>query len=362
MNNIKKLINWTDGMKLGSEHFIATDNFHIQQVHQTRQLFLNDYNFGLLPSHSPLGLPFTCSLVMENDQACLTSFSFSLIMPDGTIIRVDSKDFTEEKAGLDTLPLRFSLDTGHSEHVLIVKAMPYERISYGIINSEEVPLKRPYALQGFRFLIQPSKKIQEGWFGRDYMVIARFRLEKSVIEMDTEYIPPVTTMTAHEDMRTFWKNTYEGILQLEAYLITIANKHHAKMSDNLRETLFFMARNLLASISSLRFELKHHAPHQPPIFMLIKLKGLASIIWQTLEIRDKTGKDSFLLEVNRVLGLAKKDFVDLINKTINMEYHHYKINLFADQANYFLNTIVKVFGSLAEHDRVIRKTDLKIKS
>lgn len=362
MTNSKKLINWTDGMKVGSEHFIATDNFHIQQTQQTRQLFLNDYNFGLLPPENPLGLPFSCSLVMENNQAFLSSFSFSVITLDGSIIRADHEDFTSEEASTDALTLRFPAETSHSEHVLLVKVMPYERISYGKINSGEVPLIRPYALQGFSFFIQPVKKIQDGWFGRDYMVIARFRIENSVIDLDTEYIPPVTTMTAHEYTRSFWKASYESILQLEAYLITIANKYHAKMSDNLRETLFLMAKNLLTSISSLRFELKHHAPYQPPIFMLIKIKELASIIWQTLEIRDKTGKDSFLLEVNRVLGLAKKDFTDLINHTINMEYHHYNINLFVDKANNFINTVVRVFGSLAEHDRVLRKTDLKIKS
>lgn len=349
-------------MKVGSEHFIAADNFHIQQVQQTRQLFLNDYNFGLLSPDSPMGLPYECSLVMENDHACLTSFSFSLILLDGTVIRADSSEIKEDEVSADAISLRFPLNNNQSEYVLIIRVIPDERITYGKINSEEVPLRRPFALQGFSFLIQPVKKVQEGWFGPDYLAIARFRLEKSVIEMDKEYIPPVTSLMAHEAMRTFWKKTYESILQVEAYLIAIANKHHAKMSDNLRETLFFMARNLLASISSMRFELKHHAPYHPPVFILVKLKELANTIWQTLEIRDKTGKDSFLLEVNKVLGLAKKDFTDLINNTITMEYHHYNINLFVEQANNFINTLVKVFGSLAEHDRVLRKTDLKIRS
>src|ERR1700754_1992190 len=47
-----KPVNWVDGMKLSSAHFVATDQYNQDLVRDTRDLVLTNYNYGLLPPFS----------------------------------------------------------------------------------------------------------------------------------------------------------------------------------------------------------------------------------------------------------------------------------------------------------------------
>jgi len=50
LNPLKhKPVNWIDGMKISSDHFINTDNFIQDIVRDGNSLQLNNNNFGLLP-------------------------------------------------------------------------------------------------------------------------------------------------------------------------------------------------------------------------------------------------------------------------------------------------------------------------
>ncbi len=42
-------VNWVDGMRLSSDHFIATDQYNQDFVRDARSLVLTNYNYGLLP-------------------------------------------------------------------------------------------------------------------------------------------------------------------------------------------------------------------------------------------------------------------------------------------------------------------------
>jgi hypothetical protein len=365
MESIKyRQVNWQDGMKLNRGHFIHFDNFHIEQHTLNRNLLLNENNFGVLPSMDKTKYSYEVKLSLDGDFLVITKFRIAALMLNGMYINVDTEDVRANNIDSDSLKLRFKYNE-HTEKqfALVLKINSYKGIECGKFDSEDFPLKRPYLMPFFEFILSPINKLKESYFSDDFFIIAKFDIENNQLSLNNEYIPPVTSLISTKLLSEFHSQVLSTFNSIENHLLEISKKHSKNKGNNYSETLVLLSNSLIINLSSFKFEIKHNSLHEPPIELILKIKSFANVFSKILETRTSIGKDGFLNEVIRIIGTSKNEFEELVKQITNLEYRHHNISDSISLTRKFLSTILQVFKSLSEGEQKQKNKqfDLKIK-
>lgn len=362
--NKYRQINWQDGMKLNRGHFIHSDNFHIEQHTLNRNLLLNENNFGVLPSFDKTKYTYEVKLSLDGDFVVLTKFKIAALMLNGMHLSVDTEDVTANNIDNDSLKLRFKYNEyNEKQFALVLKVNSYKGIECGKFDSEDFPLKRPYLMPFFEFVLSPLSKLKESYYSDDFFIIAKFDIENNQLSFNNDYIPPVTSLISNKLLTEFHSQVLSTFNSIENYLLEISKKHSKIKGNNYSETLVLLSNSLIINLSAIKFEIKHKLLHEPPIELILKIKSFANVFSKILETRTSIGKDGFLNEVIRIIGTSKNEFEELIKQITNLEYRHHNINEAIAIASKFLSTILQVFKSMSEGEQKqkSKQFDLKIK-
>jgi len=358
-------INWQDGMKLNKNHFILSDNFHISQQVFSRNLSLNENNFGILPSYDKSKFTYEIKLALDGDYILITKFKISAIMLNGMVLNADSDDIGSNNIDADSLKLKFRYSEYNEKNfVLILKTNSFKNIEYGKFESEDFQLKRAFLLPYFEFILVPFTKIKESFYSDDFFIILKFEVDGSQIRINDHYIPPVTSIISNKILTEFHNDLFNDLNSLEVFLLNLAKKHAKNKSDNYAETLVLISNNLINHISIIKYEVKHKLLFEPPIELVIRIKSLANIFSKTIEMRTSLGKDMFLNEVISIIGTSKHEFEELLKQVTNLDYRHFNIYDAVNTCANFIDTIMKIFRILSEGERKQtqgKQFDLKIK-
>ncbi len=357
-------INWQDGMKLNKWHFGHTDNFHIEQHVFNRNLLLNENNFGLLPESGKTGAANEIKISLDGDFINIIKFRVFALMLNGMYVKVNTDEVTANNIDVDSLRIKFKYtDYDDKTFALVLKTNSFRGIECGKFDSEEFPLKRPFLLPHFEFILMPLKKLKESYFSDDFFIFLKFKIDGNQLSIDENYIPPVTSLISHSKLVDFHSNVLTIYNSIENHLIEISKKHSKIKGNNFSDTVVLLSNSLIMHLSSVRFEIKHKLLYEPPLELIIRIKSLANTFSKILETRTSIGKDAFLNEVIRVLGTSKNEFEELLKQITNLEYHHYDINESLSVVGKFLISLNLVFKVLSEGEQKpnTKQIDIKIK-
>jgi hypothetical protein len=355
-------INWQDGMKIDRNHFIESDQFHMEQNNVTRNLLLNENNFGLLPDKDKTKPANTIKLILEGELIRIVYYRISVLMLNGMLLSIDSDDLTAKNIDLERIPVKFKPGgSSEKEFYLMVKANAYDGIELGNYTSDDLLMRRPYLLSAFEFILVPDKKGKESYFGSDFLPLIKLSIRNNELVIDPEFIPPATSLLAHEALIRYHSYVYETINQIELFLLEIAKKYGNMNPESFRDTLLILSNNMLNSLARIKVEIKHILMYKSPIELIIRIKELANILYYTLTMRTSIGKDRFLNEVNKITGASKQEFEEMMKQVVNLEYRHYNISDSIAVSRDFLDQVYKILKSLSEYEKSKRSIDIIIK-
>lgn len=360
----QRQVNWQDGMKLNKNHFVHADNYHIGQLVFSRNMLLNENNFGMLPSYDKTKYANQIDLSLEGDFLHITKFRIAALMLNGMAINVDSNEMDAGSFDIQNLKLKFRYtEFNETSFVLILKTNAFKGLEYGNYDSEDFPLKRPFLIPFFEFILVPESEAKKAYFSNDFFVVMKFQVTGNQVLVDEKYIPPVTAVIADKQLTEFHLFVYNSLNSIENYLLDIAKKHVKNKTDNFSETLVLMSAALINHISAVKYELKHKLIYAPPIDLIIKIKSFANILHKTIEMRTSVGKDMFLNEVNRITGIPKHEFEELLKQITNLEYRHHNIIESVELAINLVEKMVNIFRTFSEGDQKqkTKQFDIKIK-
>jgi hypothetical protein len=354
-------VNWQDGMKIDRNHFLDSDYFHIEQKNVSRNIFLNENKFGLLPDKDKTKSINTIKLMLEGEMIRITHYRIAILMLNGMVLSIDSDDLAAKVIDLDKIPVKFkSGEIKENEFFLMIKVNPFEGIEIGNYTSDDMLMRRPYLIPSFEFVLVSDKKGKESYFGNDFLIYSKILIRNNELIVDPEFIPPVTAILSHELLIKYHNYVYESINQIEIFLLEIAKKYGNMNPESFRDTLLILSNNMLNAIARIKVEIKHTLLYEPPIELIIRLKELANILNYTLTMRTSIGKDRFLNEVNKIIGASKQEFEEMIKQVVNLEYRHYDISNSVAVTRDFLDQIYKIFKSLSEYEKSKRNFDMII--
>src|SRR6201991_3579969 len=216
-----KPVNWVDGMKLSSAHFIATDQYNQDFVRDTRSLFLTNYNYGLLP-------PFTgqrSSFDMEVTEKATNHVEikvrlFNAITAEGCRIDIDGTANYDNQLTYNHL-FTENTETRSITYNILLSVNPFERVPTGNLDPQDNPPRYPDISRGYSIFLLPAAEMAPRATDNYYLTIGQLILTNGKITINNNFIPPSGSVVSHPALIRYYElfSTLMNDIQLSAFTI-----------------------------------------------------------------------------------------------------------------------------------------------
>jgi hypothetical protein len=308
-------VNWVNGMKITSGHFIELENHFIHRIQSSFKGVVNDLSYGLIPGGEKERNVPQFSISFGENKIKLLNNLYAL-SPDGHFIQLPAD-------------LEFSIAKPISEasaYFLVISIKPFERIPYGLIDEQESPLRFPESIPEYQFQLLPHNVNSIHSFGGCIVPIGKF--VGSTFEEDKSYIPPCTSLQAHPALQESYNTLRVAFNDLEKKTLELLGEQNIPNRMMLVNLVNFFNENKTA--------FDWYVPHQPPVFMFEKVNKVARIIFYSSEIQKVQIKDELKNLLQGIMNF-KYDHLDISKAVANAR-------LFTDNYLKFLPKQDNVFG------------------
>ena len=219
-------VNWIDGMKLSSSHFIAVQDFVTDSVRDAIALQTTDLNYGLQPV---AGDSVKMHVLMDHYNCLqLTLEECHAVTPNGIRIQISasqegqtltlSKDMTEMK--------------GNASFSVFITAELFKPTPYGEAVAQEYPPRIPFLRPTYSLYLYTDEELKNKDLGDGYLMIGRVIMDNGQVRLDDTYIPPCSCVIAHPSLQTLYQRIRSFYAKMENYAIQISQKIHIKKQNN----------------------------------------------------------------------------------------------------------------------------------
>jgi hypothetical protein len=279
-------VNWINGMKVTSGHFIDLENHFISRIQNTFRGFVNDLTYGWIPDDGVQSVS-PHFLINANQSTIKVLRGFTALTPGGYLLQVPPN-------------LEFPLTKQESDASrvwLTISLKPFSRIPFGKINEQESPLRVPNAMPELHFDFIPLNDLLIHSLGNDVIPVGKYTGQGLGEEKD--YIPPCTSIQSNRTLVEVCKDVMVAFNEFEAKVFDLLKRSYNRDSVMLTNLLNFFNLNKTA--------IDWYMPYQPPVFMMEKIQQVARIIHYSHEgnFKDEPGK--------------------LLNRIITYKYDHLEI-------------------------------------
>lgn len=308
-------VNWVNGMKITSGHFVDLENHFISRIQNSIGGVINNLSYGLVPSREKNESKPEFKISFTDNKIKVLN-TFCALTPEGDIIQIPANLESAINKPLTEAPA----------HYLVISMNPYQRVPYGEINEQESPLRFPDALPEYQFNFLPQLDNINHSFGNSIVAVAKYT--GSTLEEDKSYIPPCTSVQSHPVLIELCNKVQTGFTDLEK-----------KVLDSLRKpnvTNRMMLNNLVNFFNENKAAIDWYVPFLPPVFLAEIICKSARIIYYSSEIQNIAIND---------------ELKTLLQNIIRFNYNHLEIGKvvaiaksFLDNYMKFLPTTDNVFG------------------
>ena len=258
-------VNWVNGMKISSNHFIELENHFVHRVQNSLKSLINPLNYGLMPGeNAEWSLPKFIISFNENKLRSLSSFS--ALTPEGYLIEIPAN-------------LEFSLAkpiTEASVYYLVVSIKPFERVPYGLLNEEESPLRFPNSMPEFQFQLIARDINTIHTLGDCVIPVGKFF--RSNFDEDKSYIPACTSISAHPALMDIYNAFQATLNDLEKKILEMLGEQNISNRT--------MLVNLLNYFTEHKAGFDWQIIYQPPVYLFEMINKLARTIYYSASVQN----------------------------------------------------------------------------
>ncbi|NDV64661.1 type VI secretion system membrane-associated complex protein TssK [Bacteroides sp. 224] len=346
-----KLVNWTDSMDLHADLFKQTENYFLSAIAENAELNLTNNNYGLLPSKTEHGL-YNGIRVNEHITGHIEVQLHNCKAVTASGYRID---FDAEEMGLPLIK-RYSpsedknlknRDIRHWDIILSVD--PFNRTPTGNPDPEETPPRHPDCESSYALYIMPAGDINTLEFGKNYLTIGRLRKDGERYVVDTNYIPPSASMSAHPELVDYF-NTFNSLfVSIEKSSKLIIEKIHSRSNkSDLATNIQGMCREVLRYIANIYFDLRNRARYAAPIESVNYISSLAHTCYIGLVFLDNRHKEEMLKYFYEWTDIAPGTFEEMIANTLDMIYRHDDLRSVMVQSEHFLRNFASLWERMSK--------------
>lgn len=303
-------VNWTDGMRIGSRDFIASDQAWDDAIRDVRVSLLQGVQFGLLPPlrDSRDKSPYP-KFHYDPSRSLLTLTECRAITEGGYRIEITEALYHDRQvpAKLPELQLELKEDID----VYITYILEGQDAAGPI--SKDAPPRRLYRSPGYELSVF-AKKDRIGLSGVNHMKIAEFKWVNGAFEQDKSFIPPCFTIHSHPELA----DRHQRIGGLFSSMIELGLKlvqdYRGDARNDVRDGALWLEM-LLNHTAGQFWTYNDLLPVRSPLYTIVFLKDWVQYVWTTASVRRSNPfiakQLNELLPVFKSIAKDKFDYADL---------------------------------------------------
>lgn len=355
-------VNWENGMNISKEHFIQQNNAVTEKLQDSRALFINSKNYGLLPIGNQADSSVKTVIKIDNQNFLkVRVFYCRAVCEGGSRIEIsEEQQLPELEVDISRELEAASKDEG-GDYFILLSVDEFNRQAFGELNAEEDPPRYPYVIPSYKINIISEDILSKEGYHPNSFFIGKMKIERGVPEIYEEYLPPCMTVNSSMELLKFSEAAEKFFSKLELDLISIVRKIHEKSQDTmLAKSVYALSENLLGYVTANHLRLRWEIPDLPPVYLFMYVAGAARVIRNTIDSISAAEKEELLNYFTNWTELKQGDFEKLLVYCINFEYRHYDILISVEQFGEFIQIISQLFDKLESLAYIGKKRDTGI--
>jgi hypothetical protein len=345
-----KLVNWTGTMSLSDKHFRQTENFFLAAIADMAKLGLHNFNYGLLPSRSGSNI-YNGIRVNEHvtGRIEVQLYNCNAITASGFRVYYDAdeagKALVKDYAPSEDKNIR---NRDIRQWDIILSVDPFDRTPVGNPDPDEAPPRHPDAESAYALYVMPAGDINTMEFGRHHLTIGRVRKDGDRFSVDTQYIPPSTSMSAHPELSDYYHSFATMFSSIEKSSKTILEKIHERNNKSeLALNVQAVCHDVLRYISRIYFDFRNRGRVAPPIETVNYISSMAHTVYIALSFLTSKQKEEMLKYFYEWTDFAPGAFDELLSSTLDIIYEHNDLRAMMVRSEHFLRTFSSLWERLA---------------
>jgi len=343
-----KPVNWVDGMKLSSDHFISADHYISDLIRDTRSIPLTGFNYGLLP----LAQGAEGSLITELSVGAMELVEIkvkrcSAITPHGFRIDIDA-GLTAENPLCHIFHLPRYSHSGPVQYRVLLTVNPYERIPSGDPDLEDSPPRYPEISPAYLLSVIPASEIGNSPVDQNRLTIAQFIVNGDEININNKYIPPCTSVDSHPALISYLSH-FVGMMndiQLAAFKIMDKTADRELISP-LGRNIRLISEKLLDFQTQTFFANTNFIKAQPPVFLVERVSNMAHLLFSAIRMVPPKEREDVLRYFYEWRDVTPGNFEEMLARTVGMVYDHQNIQPSMALSEEFLSVISALWKKLS---------------
>lgn len=356
-------VNWIDGMKINKDHFIASGNALLQELNIANQKRIQPLNYGLSPqygSEDNSSIDVSISIDGQNSIQVILRKCIAVTL-GGHSIQIDPKTVALLEQSGYILQHQYTINEDEDAWFIVIKVNPFITIPAGNADPEEIPPRHPHALPEYRLDVISEGETNTNELGLNHITIGKIIMINDTPTLDTDYIPPCTSIQSHPDLRFTHSELSAFLNQMENYSLHIIQKiHQKKQTNDLARMVLEISENTLHYLNGIIPEFRLIDKYEPPIVVITKMINLARTIKSSLDVFVGTGKEELLNYLTDWCDLNQGAFENVLIRIIDLDYIHTDINASLVNVSDFTKLMLSLFKKLNELDYIGKKSNSTI--
>jgi len=354
-------VNWVDGMKIKKQHFIDTENALLDQIRDALSCSIHALNYGLLPPKAENKESLRCWFINDNQQLWRIKLTeCRALTPGGGRIEIPEHTVHSLKYATTFPEATYTWDPQHTEstYYVLIQVNPFNRQPSGEPLLDEDPPRLPYATPEYNLYVAPASHLPSGQLGSYQMVLARINVMDGRPQMDDDYIPPCTIVSAHPSLIDLHHELDQFLGQMELYGVHIVQKIYGRNQNNdLALVVLYITEKMVQFLGTRITQFRWLALNQAPAQMLEIIAGLARTMKNAIDQRAGAGKEELLNYLSEWCELRQGELENLMINCANIRYKHLDVRECLQPMIPFVRAVNKLFESLSRLDYIGRKQD-----
>lgn len=343
-----KPVNWVDGMKLSSAHFVDTDQ-HVQDlVRDARSLSIAHYNYGLLPPFPGQRSGYDIEITEKaTNHVEIRVRACNAITAEGNRIDIDATgDF-----GAQLTYNHYFTENSEGRTIyynIFLSVNPFERVASGIPDPEDNPPRHPDVSKGYRISLLPVADLAAGTADSYGLTIGQLMLSNGKIAVNNNYIPPSAAIISHPALTHYYEQFSILINELQLSSFTIIDKTMGKESITvLGKNIRLISEKMLDYLARLFFSYRNFGYQRSPVYLAQCFSELAHVFFTGIRHIEAKEREEMLKYFYEWRDVTPGNFEELLGRTIELIYDHQNIYASISLVEEFLKVITALWKKLA---------------
>lgn len=341
-------INWTDGMKISKKHFWENYYHMMEMMKNYHVVFHNGHNYGLLDSkNNNESIEF--DITNDANNSIVVNLRYcNAITKTGYPILFSSELYGDNCPSAKLEKEEMALNASN-EYYIIVTVAPYDSIPTGTPDPDLEPIHHPYVLPKISISVMAGSQINNSDSDTSYLIVGRLNSRNHSVELDSNYIPPVTQCQNSSILKGVCSKLSDSVLNIENHALQVykRNKDNPK-ATTLAENTYALCNDLLNFCAEHSYYLQHMVKSDSPIKLVELFSGLAHRLSISLNLLPEIEKERLLRYFYEWTDVNPYQFVEVLSQVVNVNYKHIDIREAIDKIQQFVFLIENLFKRLGE--------------